>query len=307
MIRYISFYTTIFDIHFIQEDEVPMPDNVKNIEIGGRQLHYVDQGEAKQQPIIFIHGGLDDYRCWQFQVDSFSRKYRTISYSRRFAYPNKWIGNVAQDNTIEANAKDLAELIRKLDLAPAHLIGASYGAFIALYCVSKNPDLAKTMVLNEPPIFQFLARSHLKDDVELLQRFITRVQRPSQDAFKRGDFEKGVQVFMDTIMNMENFFENLPDEGKQYLMDNAKSLDSELESAMSTSFTTEDVKQIITIPTLQVKGELSPKLFLRIVDILSDNMPNNTEQIVIPNVSHDDFKSGNFSSSKVMQFFARHD
>ena len=47
MIRHISFYTTIFDIHFIQEDEVPMPDNVKNIEIGGRQLHYVDQGEAK--------------------------------------------------------------------------------------------------------------------------------------------------------------------------------------------------------------------------------------------------------------------
>src|SRR5918992_3860050 len=160
-------------------------NNPKIIEIGGRQLHYVDQGEEGQSPvIIFIHGGLDDYRCWQFQVDSFSsKKYRAISYSRRFAYPNKGIGNLAQDNTIEANAKDLAELIRKLDLAPAHLVGASYGAFIALYCVSKNPELAKTMVLNEPPIFQFLARSHLKDDVELLQRFIARFQRPSQDAF----------------------------------------------------------------------------------------------------------------------------
>jgi non-heme chloroperoxidase len=185
-------------------------------------------------------------------------------------------------------------------------VGASYGAFIALYCASKNPDLAKTMVLNEPPIFEFLARSSIQEDVELLQRFITRVQRPSQDAFKRGDFEKGVQVFMDTIMNMENFFENLHEEGKQYLMDNAETLESELESAMSTSFTTEDVKQITTIPTLLVKGELSPKLFLRIVDILSDNMSNNTEQIIIPNVSHDDFKSGNFFSSRVMEFFARH-
>jgi len=307
MIRYISFYTTIFDIHFIPEDEVPMPDNVKNIEIGGRQLHYVDQGEAKQQPIIFIHGGLDDYRCWQFQVNSFSNKYRAISYSRRFAYPNKWIGNVLTDNTIEENAKDLAELIRKLDLAPAHLVGASYGAFITLYCASRNPELAKTMVLNEPPIFEFLARSPLKEDVELLQRFITRVQRPSQDAFRRGDFEEGVQVFMNAIMSMENFFEKLPEEVKEYLMDNAKSLESELQSARSTSFTTEDVKQITTIPTLQVKGELSPKLFLRIVDILTENMSSNTEQIVIPNVSHDDFKSGNFFTSKVMEFFARHD
>jgi pimeloyl-ACP methyl ester carboxylesterase len=284
-----------------------MPNNPKTIEIGGRQLHYVEQGgEDGQHPaIIFIHGGLDDYRCWQFQIDSFSKKYRTVSYSRRFAYPNKWIGNVAKDNTIEDNAKDLAELIRKLDIAPAHLVGASYGAFITLYCASKNPELAKTMVLNEPPIMQFLARSSIKEDVELLQRFITRVQRPNQDASKRGDFRKATQVAIDGIMDMENYFEKLPEEGKQFLMDNAKSLESELESSMSTSFTTEDVKQITTIPTLLVKGELSPKYFLRIVDILSDNMPN-AEQIVIPNVSHDDFKSGNIFSSKVMEFFARH-
>jgi hypothetical protein len=71
---------------------------------------------------------------------------------------------------------------------------------------------------------------------------------------------------MDEIMNMENFFEKLPEEGKQYLMDNAKSLESELESAMSTSFTIEDVKEIITttIPALLVNRELSRKLFLRI-------------------------------------------
>lgn len=283
-----------------------MSNNPKIIEIGGRQLYYVDQGEEGQQPTIFIHGGLDDYRCWQFQIDCFSKKYRAISYSRRFAYPNKWIGNVVTDNTIEENAKDLAELIRKLDLAPAHLVGASYGAYIALYCASKNPELAKTMVLNEPPIMQFLARSPIKD-VELLQRFRTRVQSPNQDASRVGDFRKAAQVAIDGIMEIESFFEKLTVEDKQYLIDNARSLESELESAMSTSFTTQDVKKIITIPTLLVKGELSPKYFLRILDILSENMPNNTEQIVILNVSHDDFKSGNFFSSKVIQFFASHD
>jgi pimeloyl-ACP methyl ester carboxylesterase len=284
-----------------------MSDNVKNIEINGRQLHYVDQGgESRQTPaIIFVHGGLDDYRCWQFQMDSFSKKYRVISYSRRFAYPHKWIGNVVTDNTIEDNANDLAELIRKLDVAPAHLVGASYGAFTALYCLSKNPDLAKTMVLNEPPIMQFLARSPIKEDAELLQRFITRVQDPNRNASREGDFRKATQVAIDGIMDIENYFEQLPEKDKQFLIDNAKSLESELESTLSTSYTIEDVKQITTIPTLLVKGELSPKYFLRIVDILSDNMPNSKE-IVIPNVSHDDFKSGNFFTSKVMEFFARH-
>ena len=284
-----------------------MPDNLKKIEINGRQLHYVDQGGGEgQQPIIFIHGGLDDYRCWQFQIDSFSSKYRAISYSRRFAYPNKWIGNVVADNTIEDNAKDLSELIRKLDLAPAaHLVGASYGAFITLYCASKNPELAKTMVLNEPPILPFLARSHLKDDVELLQWFRTRVESPTEDAFKRGDFKKAAQTFIDRVMDIENFFEKLPEKDKQYLMDNAKSLEGELESAQPPSFSVKDVKQITTIPTLIVKGELSPKWLLRIADILSDNMPN-TEQIVIPNVSHDNVKFSNIFSSRLMEFFASH-
>jgi non-heme chloroperoxidase len=285
-----------------------MTNNLKNIEINGRQLHYVEQGgEGQQTPaIIFIHGGLDDYRCWQFQIDSFSSKYRTISYSRRFAHPNKWIGNVAQDNTIEDNAKDLAELIRKLDLAPAHLVGASYGAFITLYCVSKNPELAKTMVLNEPPILSFLAGSHRKDDVELLRGFRTCVQNPTEDAFKRGDFKKAAQTFINRVMDTENFFEQLPQKDKQLLMDNAKSLEGELESAQPTSFSVEDVKRITSIPTLIVKGELSPKWLIRIADILSDIMPN-TEQIVIPNEIHDSVKFSNIFSSKVMQFFARHD
>jgi non-heme chloroperoxidase len=284
-----------------------MSNNLKNIEINGRQLHYVDQGEedGQQPPIIFVHGGLDDYRCWQFQIDSFSNKYRAISYSRRFAYPNKWIGNVVTDNTIEDNAKDLAELIRKLDVAPAHLVGASYGAYTALYCASKNPRLAKTMVLNEPPIMGFLARSHRKEDVEVLQGLRTRVQSPTKDAFKRGDFKKAVQTFIDGVMEIENFFGQLPEEGKQSLMDNAKSLEGEFEPVMPSSFSVEDVKKITTIPTLIVKGELSPKWLLRIVDILSENMPN-TEQILIPNVSHDNFKSSNIFSSKGMEFIASH-
>jgi len=282
------------------------PNNLKNIEINGRQLHYVEQGEDIKQPvIIFVHGSLDDYRCWQFQLDYFSKEYHTISYSRRFAYPNKWIGNVAQDNTIEGNAKDLVELIRKLDVAPAHLVGASYGAFIALYCVSKHPELAKTMVLNEPPIFQFLARSSIKEDVELLQRYRTYVQSPTEDSFKRGDFSKAAQTFIDRIMDIENFFEQLPVQDKKSLIDNAKSLEGELESAHPSFFTIEDVKQITTTPTLLVKGGLSPKFFHRISDILSDTMLN-TEQILIPDVSHDNVKFTNIFSSKIMEFFERH-
>ncbi len=163
-----------------------MPNNLKNIEIDGRQLHYVEQGDG--QPVIFIHGGLDDYRTWQFQIDNFFKKIPCYLVSRRFATSNKWIGNVVTDNIIEENAKDLAELIRKLDLAPAHLVGHSYGAFTTLYCVYGNPELAKTMDVCEPPILPFLAMSQLKGDVELVQGFRAHVQNPTEDAFKKRRF-----------------------------------------------------------------------------------------------------------------------
>ena len=37
--------------------------SLKKIRVNGAELHYVDQG--KGVAVIFVHGGLDDYRVWQ--------------------------------------------------------------------------------------------------------------------------------------------------------------------------------------------------------------------------------------------------
>ena len=53
-----------------------------------------------------------------------------------------------EDNNLTNNATDLAELIiKRLDLGPAHLIGHSYGALIALYMAYQHPQLVRTLVL----------------------------------------------------------------------------------------------------------------------------------------------------------------
>ena len=59
------------------------------------------------QPIILIHGTLSDFREWQLQIDKFAQNYRVISYSRRYGYPNQWIGN-GEDNTIPNNVADFS-------------------------------------------------------------------------------------------------------------------------------------------------------------------------------------------------------
>jgi non-heme chloroperoxidase len=218
------------------------------------------------------------------------------------------VGNIATESTIEENISDLAELIRKLDLSSApHLVGHSYGAFTALYYAYRNPDLVKTLVLGEPPVLPFLAKSHLKDDLELLSGFRDNAQKPAIEAFERGDAEKAVRAFVDGVMGKQNVFDQIPEQARRLMMDNAESLQGELESGMPTSFTVEDAKQI-SIPTLLVKGELSPRFFHRIIDILSDNMPN-TEQVTIPGVTHDlgRMTKPDIFNTKVMEFLSKHD
>ncbi len=255
--------------------------------------------------MVLVHSSLTDYRSWHYQIDPFSERYRVISYSRRFAYPNRKVGNENADNTIEGNAIDLAELITKLGAAPAHLIGHSSGAFIALYCAYHNPKLVKTLVLGEPSPFQLLVSSGLKDDAQMFHSYKDEGERPVEEALNRGDDEKAVRLVLDAAMGMQNVFDHISEPTRQLLMDNTIGLQGELRSEMNTSFTVQHAKQIM-VPTLFVKGEHSPRLFDRIAEILSSNMPN-TEEATIPGVTHDlgrTTKSDIFNT-KVLEFLAR--
>jgi non-heme chloroperoxidase len=129
--------------------------DLRTVDVNGTQLHYMVFGDNNKQPVIFTPAAFTDYRVWQFQVEPFSRHYRVITYSRRHSYPNKVEDNfhfTAENSGISQYADDLAELIRKLNLTPVHLVGHSDGGFVTLYCACRNPSLVKSLVLGEPAV-----------------------------------------------------------------------------------------------------------------------------------------------------------
>src|SRR5580693_4543528 len=101
-----------------------------SVEVDGVSLFWAERG--KGAPVVFVHGIPTDYRAWDNQVGVISKGFRTITYSRRYAHPNSRAGDLS-DSTIENNANDLAGLISKVGPAPVHLVGHSYGGFIAAY------------------------------------------------------------------------------------------------------------------------------------------------------------------------------
>ena len=281
---------------------------LKTVDVNRTQLHYIESGNNNKQSVVFTHGAVSDYRAWQFQIEPFSQQYRVFSYSRRHSYPNKIEEDfyfTAENDGIRQYASDLAELIKKLHLAPAHLIGHSDGAFVSLYCAYKNPELVKSLVLCEPPVLPLLATSAVEEDRKLFQEFWDAIML-AREALRHGDFENGVRVFLDGAM-AKGFFDQLPPQVRQSMVDNARAFLKQSDNPMPKEFNLQEVKQKVSsfIPILFVRGEFSPKFLVRITDILASHL-HKSKQVTIPGVTHDVGRATKpeVFNSKVMEFLA---
>lgn len=178
------------------------------------ELHYVELG--KGEPVVFVHGGLEDYRVWQGQMDSFADRFRVIAYSRRYNFPNQ-NRMTAKDHSALVEAADLSLLLRKLNLPPAHLIGSSYGAFTALVLAIRHPEQVKTLTLAEPPVHRWAG--DLSEGKKTFEDFMT-FWKSVGDAFRQGDSNKAMRLSVAYFSEGHDTFETLPAEARQGMLQN---------------------------------------------------------------------------------------
>jgi non-heme chloroperoxidase len=250
-----------------------------SIDVDGVSLYYERAG--KGEPVLFSHGIPTDYRAWAAQVEAFSPGYSTITYSRRYAAPNHRDGDVS-DSTIEANAADLKGLIENLGVAPVHLVGHSYGGFIAAYLAAEHPDLVRTLVLVEPAIATLLVEDPNSSGQMLsllirnpgvalsARRFQSGSLVPSLKAMDSGKSEKAVQLNVDGIQNRVGGFAELPDSAKMMMLDNAKTI-AELRTTLPPF---REKAQKISCRTLVINGENSAVWLRRIGELVVQSAPH---------------------------------
>jgi pimeloyl-ACP methyl ester carboxylesterase len=139
------------------------------IETNGTKLEYIEKGQGT--PVVFVHGSLNDLRSWNLQMEPFSKLYRAIAYSRRYHYPNAGPGD-SSDYSVNLHADDLASFIRGLRLQRTHIVGSSYGAYVALVLATKNPELVRSLTTGELPIYRSSFAASLVNRTALLTRLL---------------------------------------------------------------------------------------------------------------------------------------
>ncbi len=200
-----------------EADENPV---VKSVFINGDSIHYIDIG--KGDPVVFVHGAVGDYRTWGAQMDTFAKNHRVISYSRRFAYPNKQMINDSADLTVIAHSKDLSEFLKVLNMGPVHLVGHSFGANIILFTAIEHPELVSGLTLGEPFVPALLQNVPGGDTI--LNNFITNTFGPVADAFKNNDNEKAANALVTGVMGDSLYFSRLPQKERENMMVNTPEL-----------------------------------------------------------------------------------
>jgi len=261
--------------------------SLKKVRVKGAELHYVDQG--KGVPVVFVHGGLEDYRAWQPQMEAFSQRHRTIAYSRRHNYPNPRLAPGTQYSAI-VDADDLAALIRNLKLAPAHIVGVSYGAYTALFLAVRHPALVRSLVLSEPPVLRWLPE--VEGGKALLTDFMSKVWEPAARGFREGD-EAALKAALDGFgeigysgSNEKMTFATLPPEVRSHLLENA--LEWRALTMSKDAFPVLPVAAVKRIrrPTLLLSGQRSLALHGMIDAQLAALLPQ-VERIIIANATHE--------------------
>jgi len=160
--------------------------------VNGTTLAYRIVGDSGT-PVVLVHGSLGDFGDWDAQVATFAQRHRVLVYSRRYHPPNPLL-NDDQIYSPMLHAEDLAALLLQLDLAPAHIVGSSYGAYIGLVLALEHPELVRSVVLGEPPIMPLLNRT--PEDDALRRAYFANVLDPARAAFSRRDSVGAVRRFL---------------------------------------------------------------------------------------------------------------
>jgi pimeloyl-ACP methyl ester carboxylesterase len=110
--------------------------------LGDVDLHYEVHGQG--EPLVLIAGFAAGAWTWFKQVAAFAEHFRVITFDPRGIGKSDYS---ARPSDMRLMADDVAGLLRGLAIESAHILGASFGGFVAQEFALAYPEMTRNLVL----------------------------------------------------------------------------------------------------------------------------------------------------------------
>ena len=239
--------------------------------INGTTIHYVDEGDRKNPPLVFIHGFPFSYELWTPQIEYFKRDFRTIAYDVR-GHGKSDVGD--GQYTIELFVDDLIALLDNLAIKEATLCALSMGGYIALRAVERNPERIASLILADTGPYADLNEARLRRAVQ-----IKSIKSGALDAFIEG-FLKGAftpESFAKIPLEVERI--------RKIIQANSPLGICGTLLALAARTDTVGALPKIKVPTLILVGEKDPITPPSLSESMHEKI-SSSELFIIPNSAH---------------------
>jgi pimeloyl-ACP methyl ester carboxylesterase len=226
------------------------------------------------QTVLLIHSGGFTSRQWRKLAEALAPRFRVLApdllgYGEQGAWPEGEAFHYRQD----------LELLESLiGDEPVHLVGHSYGGFLALQLALRRPELVRSIAVYEPVAFSVL--DEVEDaDARVALGLVKRVWEPDAS----GTDEAWLRGFVEW-WNGAGAWERLNEETRAAFRSVGWKLFQEV-MTLAAAETDRATYATIAVPTLLLGGELSPLAERRVVECLGAALPRATARF-FPGVGH---------------------
>ncbi|MEU1817324.1 alpha/beta hydrolase [Streptomyces roseifaciens] len=189
------------------------------VRVRGAELFHEVVGEG--EPLVLVHGGLTDHYTWRAVVPALAESFRVLVYDRRgHSASTRGAGRC----TRREHEDDLAALLQTLGIAPAHVVGNSFGASTALGLAVRRPDLLRTVIAHEPPLLGVIRGD---DPAHVLMRAAQNGIDAAVALILAGEAGEGVRRFTEEVALGPGSWEALPDRVRATLVANSRAFAAE--------------------------------------------------------------------------------
>ncbi|HLL52555.1 MAG TPA: alpha/beta hydrolase [Myxococcaceae bacterium] len=268
------------------------------IDVNGTELRYEVQGSG--EPVVLVHAGLIADAFEPVRTDPIlTERYQVISYHRRGYGGSR---RTRRPLSLRQQAEDCRELMRRLGLERAHVVGHSLGGTIAVQLALEAPEAVHTLSLMEPIIPAALEEPEVaRFFIEVLERAVAQYHAGDKagavDTWCQGAFGPGYRDELD---------HHLPGAFEQAVADADASFLLDLPALRQWRFTRDDAANL-NLPVLSMFHDDPVWQGYRCThELLLDWLPR-VDESKIPNANHLlTLQNPRVVAEALESFFARH-